>query len=124
MYKKHPLQEKSLNFAVHIVNVCKTLQTDKKEYIATNQLMRSGTSIGANVTEARHAQSKPDWYAKMKIADKEANESKYWIEVLHRTGYIDAQLSSVLLKEIEEIIRIIVSSCITAQKKKAAANNT
>ena len=76
---------KSLEFAVRIVNLCKYLMNDKKEYILSKQLMRSGTSIGANVAEAQQAQSKPDFINKMNIALKEAYETNYWLRLLHAT---------------------------------------
>ena len=77
--------DKSLDFAVRIVNVSKYLMNENKEYILSKQLMHSGTSIGANVAEAQRGQSKADFIAKMSIALKEANETLYWLKLLHRT---------------------------------------
>ena len=81
---------KSFDFAVRIVNLYKHLCNDKNEYVLSKQLLRSGTSIGANTNEAQAAQSKNDFIAKMVIASKEARESKYWIELLIKTNYLEA----------------------------------
>ena len=81
---------KSFDFAVRIVNLYKHLCNDKNEYVLSKQLLRSGTSIGANTNEAQAAQSKNDFIAKMAIASKEARESKYWIELLIKTNYLEA----------------------------------
>lgn len=81
--------EKSFDFPVRIVNVYKYLCKEHKEYILSKQLLRSGTSIGANINEAQAGQSKNDFIAKMAIASKEARESKYWIDLLIKTGYLN-----------------------------------
>ena len=80
--------EKSKAFAVRIVKLYKYLCEEKKEYVLSKQLLRSGTSIGANIAEGVSAQSRPDFYAKMSIAYKEANETAYWLELLSESGYI------------------------------------
>ena len=79
------IENKSFDFAVRIVNLYKHLTTDKKEYVLSKQLLRSGTSIGANVSEGEKGQSKADFNAKMNIALKEANETFYWLRLLHKT---------------------------------------
>ena len=110
--------DKSLDFAVRIVNVSKYLMNESKEYILSKQLMRSGTSIGANVAEAQRGQSKADFIAKMSIALKEANETLYWLKLLHRTEYlIDKQFES-LNKDLQEIISLLTASCKTANQNK------
>jgi len=81
------IQEKSFRFAVRIVKLCRYLQTEKKEYILTKQLLRSGTSIGANVSESQQAQSRPDFVNKLNIALKEASETEYWLRLLYETDY-------------------------------------
>ena len=86
--EENMIAEKSFEFAVRIVNLCKFLRKQHKEYILSKQIMRSGTSIGANVAEAQRGQSKADFAAKMNIALKEANETQYWLKLLYRTEYI------------------------------------
>jgi four helix bundle protein len=80
--------EKSMQFAVNVVNTCKNLQK-QKEYVLSKQLLKSGTSIGANIKEAIQAQSKKDFLSKINIALKEASESEFWIDLLIRTNYVD-----------------------------------
>ncbi|MBQ8267996.1 MAG: four helix bundle protein, partial [Clostridia bacterium] len=80
--------EKSKDFAVEIVELCKNIKQSNKESILTNQLIRCGTSIGANIHESKYASSKSDFIWKMQIALKECYESEYWLEILSRTGYI------------------------------------
>ena len=110
--------EKSLDFAVRIVNVCKYLMRDKKEYIMSKQLMRSGTSIGANVAEAQRGQSKADFIAKMSIALKEANETHYWLKLLYRTDYLNAKQYESLDRDIQELIGLLMAICKTANQNK------
>jgi len=102
---------KSFDFAIRIVNLYKHLCNDKNEYVLSKQLLRSGTSIGANTNEAQAAQSKNDFIAKMAIASKEARESKYWIELLIKTNYLEAHSKHTksLLNEIEEIVKLLTS---------------
>ena len=109
--------EKSLDFAVRIVNAYKHLVREKKEYILSKQLVRCGTSIGANVAEAQRGQTKADFYAKMSIALKEANEAQYWIELLYRTDYFDAGQYQSLNGDVQELMRILTAICVTASKK-------
>ena len=85
------VQEKSFHFAVRIVNLCKHLRIENQEYILSKQLLRSGTSIGANVAEAQQAQSKPDFINKMNIALKEAYETNYWLRLLYATQYLSTK---------------------------------
>ena len=80
--------DKSFDFAVRIVNLNKYLYNEQKEYVLSKQLLRSGTSIGANVSEAERAQSKADFISKMSIALKEANETNYWLKLLYKTDYL------------------------------------
>ena len=88
--KDGALQTKSFAFAVRIVNLSKFLSTEKKEFVLSKQLLRSGTAIGALVREAEQAESKPDFVHKMAIALKEANETEYWVLLLRETGYLTA----------------------------------
>jgi four helix bundle protein len=87
MENKNVIKEKSFLFAIEIVALYKTL-TDQKEFVLSKQLLRSGTSIGANVREAEHAQSKADFIHKLSISLKEANETEYWLDLLYETKYL------------------------------------
>ncbi len=110
--------DKSFAFAVRIVNLYKYLTGRKKEFILSKQVMRSGTSIGANVAEAQRAQSKADFAAKMNIALKEANETEYWIRLLHQTEYLSKAEFHSLDEEIRELIGLLTSICKTANANK------
>ncbi len=110
--------EKSFEFSVRIVNLCKYLTQKKKEYILSKQLLRSGTSIGANITEAQRGQSKADFAAKMNIALKEAYETEYWIRLLFRTEYLNVKEYESIHNEILELISILMSICKTANNSK------
>ena len=110
-------EEKSFAFAVKIVKTAKEVREIHKEYDLTRQLVRSGTSVGANVSEAQKAQSTKDFISKLSIASKEAEESRYWIRLLVATGYLEESAGKTLLRDAEELIRILTSSVKTAQKK-------
>lgn len=102
------IETKSFNFAVRIVNLYKYLTQQKKEYILSKQLLRSGTSIGANVAEAKQAQSKPDFVSKMNIALKETAETKYRINLLCATNFLTKEESSSVLTDCIELEKILV----------------
>lgn len=101
--------DKSFDFAVRIVKLYNYLRDEKSEYVMSNQLLRSGTSIGANVREAIYAQTTADFNAKMYIALKEAGESAYWIELLERTGYLKPSHAKSILDDCGELIKILSS---------------
>ena len=103
------IKQKSFDFAKRIVNLYNYLCNDKKEYIMSKQLMRSGTSIGANVFESGRAVSKKDFANKIAISQKEADESLYWIELLHETGYLDEKEYLSIKDDCIEIIKILMS---------------
>ena len=109
--KDNLILDKSFNFAVRVVKIYKYLCSEKKEYVLSKQLLKSGTSIGANINEAQAAQSKADFIAKMSIASKEARETKYWIELLIKTDYLNLSNKHIesLLSNIEEIIKLLTS---------------
>ena len=115
---RHICAEKSFEFAVRIVNLYKYLTAEHKEYVLSKQLLRCGTSIGANIAEAQRGQSKADFIAKMSIALKEANETHYWIRLLHRTEYISQVQFGSLEGDILEIISLLMSICKTANLNK------
>ena len=103
------VQTKSYDFALRIVKVYKYLTQEKKEFVLSKQLLRSGTSIGANIEESIGGQSRADFFAKMTIAYKETRESKYWIRLLRDSDYLTVEQSNDLLKDVEEILKIIGS---------------
>ena len=112
------IENKSFRFAVRIVKLYQYLCEEKKEYVLSKQLLRCGTSIGANVSEAQRGQSKPDFYAKIAIALKEANETRYWIRLLHETDYLSDKEYSSLDPDINEIISILVAICNSKDQSK------
>ena len=111
-------EEKSFDFAVRMVNLYKYLTNEKKEYTLSKQLLRSGTSIGANVCEAQRAQSKADFVAKMSIALKEAYETHYWVRLLYKTDYLSENEFNSIENDIKEIISILIAICKTSNLNK------
>lgn len=106
---------KAKAFAVRIVKFTQFLQNDKKEYVLSKQILRSGTSIGANLHECINAQSKPDFISKLQIALKEANETEYWLELFFESEIIDQQMYDSLHSDLNELISLLVSSIKTAK---------
>jgi four helix bundle protein len=107
--KENVIKNKSFEFALRIVKLYKYLTDTKKEFILSKQLLRSGTSIGANIREAEHGQSKADFISKLSISLKEANETDYWLELLFKSEYIDSNQYRSLKNDIEEILKLLVS---------------
>ena len=103
------IETKSFEFALRIVRLYKTLTDEKKEYVLSKQLLRSGTSIGANIAEAEQAQSRPDFVSKMNIALKETAETKYWIKLLYSADYISNEEAASVLSDCIELEKILVS---------------
>lgn len=118
MAKESVIKEKSFNFAIRIVDLYKML-CENKEYVISKQLLRSGTSIGANVEEANAGHSKKDFIAKMVISSKEARETKYWIRLLNESKLVNVDLAPYL-NDIEEIIKILTSIVKTSQENNNA----
>ncbi len=116
MTENNILADKTIDFSIRIIRCYKYLTEEKNEYIISKQLFRSGTSIGANVHEAIQAQSKPDFINKLSISLKEASESSYWITLLQKTEFLDQKLYSSLKNDLDEIIRILISSIKTSKK--------
>lgn len=108
-----PLLEKSKAFALEIIKVCNFIKSTKRESVLTNQLIRSGTSIGANIREAFYAHGKADFIAKLQIALKECSESEYWLELLIESGYY-SNLS--ILEQCIELKKLLIASLNTAKK--------
>ncbi len=109
MKKDNVVQIKSYAFAVRIVNVFKYLSEEKKEYVLSKQLLRCGTSIGANIEEAIGGQTEKDFFAKLTISYKEARETHYWIRLLKDTSYLSNEEAQSLLIDVEELLKIIGS---------------
>jgi len=100
---------KSRSFAIRIIRLYQYLLSDKKEFILSKQLLRSGTSIGANVKEAIQGQSKKDFIAKMQISLKEASETEYWLDLLHETDYLDTNQYISINNDCVELIKLLTS---------------
>ncbi|ART81773.1 four helix bundle protein [Oceanisphaera profunda] len=111
MAQDNNVLNKSFEFSIRIVKLYQHLSKEQKEYVLSKQLLRSGTSIGANINEAQAGQSKADFASKMSIASKEARETKYWLELLCATGYIDKLEPHVmsLLEQSDELIKILTT---------------
>lgn len=107
--KESLVYEKAFKFAICIVNLYKHLCKEKNEYIISKQVLRSGTSIGANVKEAVQASSKRDFLMKMNIALKEASETDYWLELLKATDYLDAKKSESIISDCKELNKMLAS---------------
>ena len=111
------LRDKSKEFAKQIVIICRDIKREHRESILTNQLLRSGTSIGANVYEAQYAQGTKDFISKFEIALKECHETEYWLELLFETGYINENLYKPLINDCGGIRRMLISSITTSKQK-------
>ena len=109
MKNNNPIVQKSKAFAIRIIRLYQHLTTEKREFILSKQVIRSGTSIGANVRESIRAQSTADFLAKMQISLKEADETQYWLELLKETDYISEKAADSLIADCEEIIRLIAA---------------
>ena len=107
--EKNIIVDKSKQFALRIIKLYKYLQTEKKEYTLSNQILRSGTSIGANAREAVRGQSSADFYAKLNISLKEAEETLYWLELLHESDYIETKHFESIYDDCNELIKILVA---------------
>ena len=113
--KENRLAELSMEFSVDIINLVRQLK-ENRETIISNQIGRSGTSIGANIHEAQYAQGKKDFISKLEIALKEASETGYWLELLHRTNYIDEQSYKSLSAKCTSLRVMLIASCKTAKE--------
>ena len=116
------VKEKSVQFALRIIKLSKYLKAKKREFVISKQILRSGTSIGANITEAQCGQSKKDFYAKMYIAYKEATETSYWLYLLYRSGYINSVEYDSMIKDNIELIKLLTA--ITKSQKLQLSNKT
>ena len=115
--KQQPLKDKSFLFALRIVKLYRYLTEEKKEYVLSKQLLRSGTSIGANIREAQNAQSSADFIHKLSISQKECDESLYWLELLCQSGYLDQKEFDSINTDATELLKMLRSAIITTKKK-------
>jgi four helix bundle protein len=123
MGKRNILKEKSFDFALKVIKVCKELVSEKKEFVLSKQLLRSGTSIGALVRESENAVSTKDFVNKLSIALKEAGETEYWIELLYHSGYIEKEICKELISGCNELISILTASIKTTKLKLISASS-
>ena len=115
--KNNNVAQKSLEYAVRIVNLCRVLKEKRREFIISDQILRSGTSIGANVREANSAQSKADFISKMSIAQKECDETGYWLELLYRTKTLNTREYDSIMSDNQEIFAILTAILRSAKAK-------
>ena len=113
-----PLRDKSKEFAKQIVILCRDIKSTHRESVLTNQLLRSGTSIGANLHEAQYAQGSKDFISKLEIAQKECYETEYWLELLFETDYIPEAQYKILHNTCGQIRRMLISSLNTIKARK------
>jgi four helix bundle protein len=114
--REDPLKSKSYAFALRVVKLSRYLVEEKKEFVLSRQILRSGTSIGACVEESKQGESRPDFVHKMAIANKEAFESNYWLRLLRDIELINAKLAASLLADCEELQKMLVASIKTSRK--------
>ena len=112
------VQDKSFRFALRIVKLYQYLKEEKKEYVLSKQVLRSGTAIGALIRESQHAESKADFIHKLAIALKEANETEYWIELLFHSEYLEQKSYQSIHADIEEILKLLISIIKTTKENK------
>lgn len=122
--KDNILIDKSIDFGARIVKLHRYLVKTKYETIQSKQILRSGTSIGANISEAQYGNSKADFIAKLHIALKETAETEYWLHVLEKSDYLDTDLASSVLNDCLEIKRILIASINTAKQKDGQSNDS
>jgi len=115
MSRESILKSKSFDFAVRIIKLYKYLKKTHNEYELSHQLIRAGTSIGALIREAEHAESRKDFVHKLNIGLKEANESVYWLQLLHATDYINKRMFDSLIKDALELLKMLISSVKTTK---------
>lgn len=114
-----PLSQKSFSFGLRIIKLYLYLKTEHKEFVLSKQILRSGTSIGAMIQESHFAQSKADFINKLSVALKEANETRYWLYLLAESNFIQPHMLKSILPDIEDLIKILVSSTKTAKQNNA-----
>ena len=113
--KENVLKEKSFLFAIRVINLYKFLKKDHKEFVLSQQIIRSGTSVGALVREAEHAESIKDFIHKLSISLKEINETEYWLDLLFATDFINEKMYQSLKKDCEELLKLLTASVKTSK---------
>ena len=112
------IKAKSYMFAIRIVKAYQFLTGEQKEFVLSKQMLRSGTAVGALIRESEHAESRADFIHKMSIALKEANETEYWLLLLHDTGYLEKKIYESIVSDCQELIRMLISIIKTSKKNK------
>ena len=120
MVRRNAIVDKSKGFALIVIRLCRFLAEEKREYVLSKQLLRSGTSVGANVREAQRGQSIKDFVSKMQIAQKEADESAYWLELLHESEYLNETDFHEAYSQAEELLKMLASIIVTAKSRADA----
>ena len=118
---ENAIQEKSFQFAIRIINLYKYMQTEHNEYVLAKQLLRCGTSIGANVAESQQAQSRPDFISKLNIALKETTETKYWLRLLRATDYLTEREAESMLRDCTELEKLLTAIIKTMKQRKTVS---
>jgi len=121
---KSILKDKSFSFAIAIVKTYKNLVEEKREYVMSKQLLRSGTSVGANIREAKNAESTNDFIHKLGIAQKECDETLYWLELLKKTEYLNGEEFHKLSDEANQILKMIRSTILTIKQKNLKSHHS
>ena len=121
--KESILRDKSKVFAIRIIKLYKFLLEEKKEFVISKQILRCGTSIGANFAEAIYGVSEADFMNKLSIAQKEASETIYWLELLYETDFITKEQFDSMYADADELVRLLAASIITMKKKKELHNS-
>jgi len=114
--KENVVKDKSFGFAIRIVKLSKYLVEQKREFVLSKQILRSGTAIGALIRESEHAESKADFIHKLSIALKEANETDYWLDLLYKTDYLEEKQHQSIKTDILELIKLLISIIKTSKK--------
>jgi len=114
--KDNIVKDKSFSFALGVVKLYKYLTNEKREFVLSKQMLRSGTAIGALVREAEHAESKADFIHKMSVALKEANETLYWLDLLDQSEYINEKVYKSIFLDCEEVLKLLISIIKTSKK--------
>ena len=122
--KESILRDKSKAFAIRIIKLYKFLLEEKKEFVISKQILRCGTSIGANFAEAIYGVSEADFLNKLSIAQKEASETIYWLELLYETDFITKEQFDSMLADADELVRLLAASIITMKKKKLITHSS
>ena len=116
--KQNPIKDKSFDFALRIIKLYQFLTKEQKEFVMSKQLLRSGTSIGANVREGEHAESKADFIHKMAISLKEANETEYWLLLLYKSNYLSEKAFQSIDKDLKEVLKILIAIVKTSKQNR------